>query len=144
MRRSYDRNNWAETPASLKMKAQLSPDDVLIEGTFLSPLPPPFPANLPPSLPSPGYESQLITHRLNMADLYPVTPTTPDSMLLDGVGGCTALVRAGLHRQGAVFPAWPVDHQVETEGFAQLAKKLGARLVGLPTYYVYHGEFLVA
>lgn len=76
-----------------------------------------------------------------MADLVPATLDTPDSMRLDGVGGCAALVRASIHRKGAVFPAWPVDHQLETEGFAQLAKKLGAKLVGLPKYYVYHGEW---
>lgn len=86
-----------------------------------------------------GYEAQLKTYRLNMADLYPLTPTTPSSMLLDGVGGCATLVKAALHRAGAIFPAWPVEHQLETEGFAQIAKKLGGKLVGLPGYYVYHG-----
>lgn len=63
-----------------------------------------------------GYEAQLKTFRINMADMYPVTPMTPTSMTLDGVGGCTTLVHADLHRQGAIFPAWPVDHQLETEG----------------------------
>ncbi|KAM0787312.1 hypothetical protein ACM66B_007086 [Microbotryomycetes sp. NB124-2] len=116
---SYDRNNWAETPESLEMKAKLGPDDVLIE----------------------GYEQELKTNRLNMADLVPSTATTPEVMRLDGVGGCTTLVRASVHRKGAVFPAWPVDHQIETEGFAQLAKALGHRLVGLPKYYVYHGLY---
>ncbi|ORY73647.1 Anp1-domain-containing protein [Leucosporidium creatinivorum] len=116
---SYDRNNWAETPESLEMKSHLAPDDILIE----------------------GYEADLPTHRLNMADMVPPTASTPNSMALDGVGGCTALVRASLHRKGAVFPAWPVDHQVETEGFAQLAKALGGRLLGLPKYYVYHGLY---
>lgn len=51
-----------------------------------------------------------------MADFYPATPMTPTTMALDGVGGCTTLVKADLHRQGAIFPAWPVDHQLETEG----------------------------
>ena len=63
---------------------------------------------------------------------------------------------------GAVFPAWVIDHEVETEGFAGefqahvplsrlngesilieiativLARKLGARIVGLPNYVVLH------
>lgn len=77
-----------------------------------------------------------------MADLYPPTSTTPDVLTLDGVGGCTALVKASVHRQGAVFPSWVVDHQIETEGFAQLVKLGGGRMVGLPKYYVFHGEFL--
>lgn len=75
-----------------------------------------------------------------MADMVPATAETPEVLQLDGVGGCATLVRANVHRKGAVFPAWPVDHQLETEGFAQLAKKLGAKLIGLPRYYVYHGE----
>lgn len=61
-------------------------------------------------------------------------------MTLDGVGGCTTLVKADIHRMGAVFPHWPVDHQLETEGFAQLAKKLGARLIGLTDVFVWHGS----
>ncbi|KAI5475970.1 glycosyltransferase family 62 protein [Pseudohyphozyma bogoriensis] len=96
---SYDRNNWAETPESLEMKALLKPDDVLIE----------------------GYEADLKTFRKNMADHYPTTEETPATMELDGVGGCTTLL--------------------ETEGFAQIAKALGAKLIGLPKYYVYHGLY---
>ncbi|KAM0754201.1 hypothetical protein T439DRAFT_346382 [Meredithblackwellia eburnea MCA 4105] len=116
---SYDRNNWAETPESIALKRTLSDEDILIE----------------------GYSDDLPTFRLNMASHYPANSTTPETMDLDGVGGCTTMVRADLHRQGAVFPAWPVDHQIETEGFAQIAKKLGGKLVGLPKYYVYHGLY---
>ena len=115
----YDRNNWQETPQSLAFKETLAPDEVLLE----------------------GYSEQLNTHRLNMADMFPPDNNTPSTLLLDGVGGCTALVKAGLHRQGAIFPAFPVDHQLETEGFAQMAKALGGRLIGLPKYYVYHGLY---
>lgn len=60
---------------------------------------------------------------------------------LDGIGGVAALVRAEAHRMGAVFPAWVFDHQLETEAFGLLAKKLGARIVGLPNLFVLHGEF---
>lgn len=42
-RRSYDRNNWAETPESLEMKSKLAPDDVLIEGALVASLLPPRP-----------------------------------------------------------------------------------------------------
>jgi hypothetical protein len=59
---------------------------------------------------------------------------------LDGIGGVAALVRAEAHRMGAVFPAWVFDHQLETEAFGLLAKKLGARVVGLPNLFVLHGE----
>lgn len=76
-----------------------------------------------------------------MADLYPLLPSTPETMILDGVGGCTALVKASIHREGAIFPAWNVDHQLETEGFAQIVKNLGGRCLGLTGYYVFHGLY---
>lgn len=57
---------------------------------------------------------------------------------LDGVGGVATLVRAETHRFGAIFPSWLEDHEVETEGFGVLAKKAGARIVGLPNYLVMH------
>ncbi|SCV74415.1 BQ2448_6847 [Microbotryum intermedium] len=115
---SYDRNNWQETLDSKALKQTLKEEEVLIE----------------------GYEDYIKTKRLNMADMVPFTPETPSVLPLDGVGGCTALIHAGLHRKGAIFPAWPVDHQLETEGFAQLAKKFGGKMIGLPKYYVFHGE----
>lgn len=119
------------------MKANLQPEEVLIEGE----LPLDGLAALFLLTCTTGYDSELKTHRLNMADYYPVLPTTPETMELDGVGGCATLVKADVHREGAVFPAWPVDHQLETEGFAQIAKRLGKKLIGLPKYYVYHGTF---
>ncbi|SGZ35164.1 BQ5605_C064g12789 [Microbotryum silenes-dioicae] len=139
---SYDRNNWQETHESTSLKQTLQEEEVLIEGEpklcelekFSAPL------FAPTSLNFAGYEDYIKTKRLNMADMVPFTPQTPSVIPLDGVGGCTALIIAGLHRKGAIFPAWPVDHQLETEGFAQLAKKFGGRMVGLPKYYVFHGE----
>ncbi|KAJ2082017.1 Polynucleotide 5'-hydroxyl-kinase grc3 [Coemansia sp. RSA 988] len=41
---------------------------------------------------------------------------------LDGVGGTFTLVKSHVHRSGVGFPTWLVEHQVETEGFAKLAK----------------------
>ncbi|BGP35599.1 Golgi mannosyltransferase complex subunit [Rhodotorula toruloides] len=175
----YDRNNWIETPESLKLKAELAPNEVLIEGykdhpthrfnlaslvpaadssTVLSPHNPyllsaPFPLTSLPSWPPAD---------LTLPPALASATTVPETLDLDAVGGCLALVRAEVHREGAVFPAWPpVDHQLETEGFAQLVKALrrpagreeayGAdalerkngrgRLIGLPRYYVYHGLY---
>jgi hypothetical protein len=59
-------------------------------------------------------------------------------MPLDGIGGVAALVRAEVHRMGATFPAWIFENQLETEAFGVLAKKLGARIVGLPNLFVLH------
>ncbi len=80
---------------------------------------------------------------------------------LDGVGGVSLLVRAEVHRKGIVlvtrlrplshsltdhlgvdFPVKPVDHQIETEGLAKLAKIAGYSVYGLPNYVIWHFDTL--
>ena len=55
---------------------------------------------------------------------------------LDGVGGTALLVKAEVHRDGAMFPPFAFYHLIETEGFAKMAKRLGWSSWGLPTYHV--------
>lgn len=55
---------------------------------------------------------------------------------LDGVGGTALLVKADVHRDGAMFPAFPFYHLIETEGFAKMGKRLGWGSWGLPNYFV--------
>lgn len=55
---------------------------------------------------------------------------------LDGVGGTALLVKAEVHRDGAMFPPFPFYHLIETEGFAKMAARLGWKATGLPNYYV--------
>ena len=55
---------------------------------------------------------------------------------LDGVGGTALLVKADVHRDGAMFPPFPFYHLIETEGFAKMASRLGWKSYGLPNYYV--------
>ena len=55
---------------------------------------------------------------------------------LDGVGGTALLVKAEVHRDGAMFPPFPFYHLIETEGFAKMAKRLGWSSWGAPNYYV--------
>ncbi|GAA5944802.1 hypothetical protein JCM3775_007312 [Rhodotorula graminis] len=217
---AYDRNNWIETAQSRMLKRTLASNDVLLEGypehpshrfnlASLVPSDPtahlsphssyhalsPLPFSLLPSFSPDGLTlpSSLLTP--SSSSSRPASPLAhvPRTLSLDGVGGCAALVRADVHREGAVFPAWPpVDHQLETEGFAQMVKGLrrdfggrgaghgGAsarragneggeeveeaeragrrreeddedegrigkngrgRLLGLPSYYVYHGLY---
>lgn len=113
----YDKNNWQETKESLEFQKGLEPDQVLVEG---------YP--------------ELITHRKllidmrnenNQTDLFHAVP-------LDAVGGTCTLVKAKVHRDGAIFPPFPFQHQVETEGLAKMAKSLGYEVWGLPNYIVYH------
>ena len=57
---------------------------------------------------------------------------------LDGVGGTALLVKADVHRDGAMFPPFPFYHLIETEGFAKMASRLQWNSSGLPNYFVYH------
>ena len=41
---------------------------------------------------------------------------------------------------GIGFPHKPVDHAIETEGFAKLARIAGYSVVGLPNYIVWHSD----
>ena len=40
--------------------------------------------------------------------------------------------------KGVDFPFKPVDHQIETEGLAKMAKMAGYQVYGLPNYIVWH------
>ncbi|ORX67743.1 hypothetical protein DL89DRAFT_268955 [Linderina pennispora] len=107
----YDRNAWQETDASRAMIANLKEDDFLVE----------------------GYQS-LKTHRKYLDNFKKNETLVP----LDGVGGTFTLLKAHVHRSGVGFPAWLFQHQVETEGFAKLAKANGFGCFGLPFYYIRH------
>ncbi|PKS12006.1 hypothetical protein jhhlp_001302 [Lomentospora prolificans] len=112
--RPYDFNNWQDSETAQKLAAQMNPDDVLFEGY----------AELP------TYRT-LMAYMSDGGDLHTEMP-------LDGVGGATLLVKADIHRDGAMFPAFSFYHLIETEGFAKMAKRLGWQATGLPNYKVYH------
>ncbi|KAI9256268.1 Anp1-domain-containing protein [Sporodiniella umbellata] len=111
----YDKNNWQETKESLEFKKSLKPEDVLVE----------------------GYEQVLLTHRKLMIDMRNKGDVN-ELIPLDAVGGTCTFVKAHVHREGAIFPPFPYHNQVETEGFAQMAKSLGYKIWGLPNYLVFH------
>ncbi|KAJ2750766.1 hypothetical protein GGI19_004913 [Coemansia pectinata] len=108
----YDLNSWQETPKSIEMVKKLKETDFLVEGG----------------------DTPFITHRKYMNDFGKNETIVP----LDGVGGTFTLVKAHVHRSGVGFPAWLFQHQVETEGFAKLAKANGFGVFGLPNYNVLH------
>ncbi|KAJ1822975.1 hypothetical protein LPJ60_001829 [Coemansia sp. RSA 2675] len=109
--RVYDFNAWQETPESLAMIETLKEDDFLVE----------------------GYKN-LKTHRKYLDKFEKNETLVP----LDGVGGTFTLVKSHVHRSGVGFPTWVFQHQVETEGFAKLAKANGYGVFGLPHYNIYH------
>ncbi|KAJ8657767.1 hypothetical protein O0I10_006582 [Lichtheimia ornata] len=110
----YDKNNWQETERSLELQKDLDPDYVLLEGYY-----------------------EFLTHRNVMVDM-PTHHDPLEKVPLDGVGATFTLVKAHVHREGANFPAFVYQHQVETEGFAKMAKSMGFGVYGLPSYLIYH------
>ncbi|RCH88789.1 Golgi mannosyltransferase complex subunit [Rhizopus azygosporus] len=114
----YDKNNWQETNESIEFQKTIPHDQVLVE----------------------GYEGVLNTHRKLMIDMVNEGGNTDmyHTIPLDAVGGTCTFVRAQVHRDGAIFPPFAYQHQVETEGFAKIAKSLGYSIWGLPNYFVYH------
>lgn len=109
--RPYDFNNWQDSEVAQQMAANMGSEEVLLE----------------------GYE-QMATYRALMA--YMTTDDSDRSLVvpLDGVGGTALLVKADVHRDGAMFPSFPFYHLIETEGFAKMAKRLGWQPYGLPNY----------
>ncbi|WPH02579.1 glycosyltransferase family 62 protein [Acrodontium crateriforme] len=113
--RPYDYNSWQDSETALEMAKKMGPDDILLEGY-----------------------AEMATYRNLMAKLDDRNGNPQAEMQLDGVGGSALLVKAEVHRDGAMFPPFPFYNLIETEGFAKMAKRLGWHAVGLPNYYVYH------
>ncbi|KAJ2893079.1 hypothetical protein IWW38_002987 [Coemansia aciculifera] len=107
----YDYNAWQETPRSLAHIAKLNENVFLAEGY-----------------------SKIKTYRKHMGKFDKNETIVP----LDGVGGTFTLVKSHVHRSGVGFPAWLFQHEVETEGFAKLAKANGFGVFGLPFYNILH------
>lgn len=113
--RPYDYNSWQDSDAAQELAKNMGPDDILLE----------------------GYES-MATYRLLMAKVADESPERDQRkiMSLDGVGGTALLVKAEVHRDGAMFPPFAFYHLIETEGFAKMARRLGWSCWGLPNYFV--------
>ncbi|ERF72771.1 Mannan polymerase complexes subunit MNN9 [Endocarpon pusillum Z07020] len=115
--RPYDYNSWRDSDTAQELAAKMGPDEILLEGY-----------------------SEMATYRTLMAHLGDTDSRSDQRkiMPLDGVGGTALMVKAEVHRDGAMFPPFPFYHLVETEGFAKMARRLGWESWGLPNYFVYH------
>ncbi|CAG8976629.1 hypothetical protein HYALB_00002145 [Hymenoscyphus albidus] len=113
--RPYDFNSWQDSDQAKEIGAKMGPDDILLEGY-----------------------AEMATYRTLMAYLYAEGGDPKDKIPLDGVGGTALLVKAEVHRDGAMFPPFAFYHLIETEGFTKMAKRLGWNAFGLPNYRVYH------
>lgn len=117
--RPYDFNNWKDSPTAEELASKMGKDDILLEGY-----------------------ADMATFRALMAYMYDERGDKHMEVELDGVGGTAVLVRADVHRDGAMFPPFAFYHLIETEGFAKMAKRLGWTSIGLPNYLVRSYAFL--
>lgn len=113
--RPYDFNSWQDSEIAQDLAKQMGPDDILLEGY-----------------------ADMATYRTLMAYMADDAGDMHTEVPLDGVGGTALLVKADVHRDGAMFPPFAFYHLIETEGFAKMAKRLGWTATGLPNYKVYH------
>lgn len=113
--RPYDYNSWRDSDTAQELAAKMAPGEILLEGY-----------------------SEMATYRTLMAHLGDTDARRDQRkiMPLDGVGGTALMVKAEVHRDGAMFPPFPFYHLVETEGFAKMARRLGWESWGLPNYFV--------
>jgi mannan polymerase complexes MNN9 subunit len=113
--RPYDFNSWRDSDTAQELAAKMGPDDILLE----------------------GYKD-MATYRTLMAQMGVKDGRGEQRQImpLDGVGGTALMVKAEVHRDGAMFPPFPFYHLLETEGFAKMAKRLGWDSWGLPNYFV--------
>jgi mannan polymerase complexes MNN9 subunit len=115
--RPYDFNSWQDSQTAQKLAESMGPDDILLEGY-----------------------ADMATYRSLMAYQHSATGDKHAEVPLDGVGGTALMVKAEVHRDGAMFPPFAFYHLIETEGFAKMAKRLGWSATGLPNYKVCHSE----
>lgn len=111
--RPYDFNSWHDSEIALNMAKKMRPDEIILE----------------------GYK-EMATYRLLMAFEFENGGQVHKEVQLDGVGGTVLLVKADVHRDGAMFPPFAFYNLIETEGFAKMAKRLGYKPYGLPNYLV--------
>ncbi|KAG2206884.1 Anp1-domain-containing protein [Mucor mucedo] len=110
----FDRNNWQESDASLKYQQELPLNQVLME----------------------DYNEYSVGRNL-LVDM-PTNTGKDYKVPLDGVGTTFTMVKATVHREGAVFPPFVYQHELDTEGFAKIVKSMGFSVYGIPSYTIYH------
>lgn len=110
--RPYDYNSWIDSSTAQTLASKMDKDEILLEGY-----------------------AEMATYRGLMAFMSD-GGNKDREIQLDGVGGTALLVKADVHRDGAMFPPFAFYHLIETEGFAKMAHRLGWQSWGLPNYFV--------
>ncbi|CAI9741168.1 Hypothetical predicted protein [Octopus vulgaris] len=107
--RVYDKNTWRETNLSWEKQKHLPPNQLVLEGYGPS-------------------------NRLYLPHLRAEGRLVP----IDGVGGCSLLVRGDCHRKGLIFPEEIYQNHIETEGLSKMARTMEFSVYGMPFVEVYH------
>jgi mannan polymerase complexes MNN9 subunit len=130
--RPYDFNSWQDSPTAQTLGEKMGPDEILLEGY-------PEIATYRTLMAYLSGMNFLLTRCQDKLTSFTDPEGDPRAEIdLDGVGGTALLVKADVHRDGAMFPPFPFYHLIETEGFAKMASRLGWKSFGLPNYFVYH------
>ncbi|KAI8371859.1 Anp1-domain-containing protein [Blakeslea trispora] len=111
---AYDRNNWQESDLSLRKQKDLDVTQVMME----------------------DYNEFAVGRHL-LVDM-PTQTGIDHKVALDGVGTTFTMVKATVHREGAIFPPFVYQHHLDNEGFAKMAKSMGFTVYGIPGYVIYH------
>jgi hypothetical protein len=133
----YDKANWQETELSITFTDNALDDYVYLEGK-LGGSECSFLINACDSTFSIVGFWEMQTHRRLLVDM-PADADRHAKVPLDGIGSCFSLSKAHVHRTGVIYPPFPYCHQLDTEGFAQMAKASGFGVYGLPGVQVLHG-----
>jgi hypothetical protein len=59
---------------------------------------------------------------------------------IDAVGGTALLIKADLHRDGLIFPAYSHRGYIETEGLAMMARDMGHQCWAAPAMQIVHAD----
>ena len=134
--KTYDLNSWRETPTSLLKVKALADDVAIFEGYATNNFGRLHLDDIRDLITSGNVENMKAN---GLLDLLPSTkPKETYSVELDGIGGTLIFVKADVFRMGVNFPSVLINHQLETEGFAQLAKIRGFSVLGMPFLYIRH------
>jgi len=133
----YDRNSWRDTKEAHALLRHLErsgtiSDDVIVVRGYEDPYIPEYILI---------QRSLALKHKpLYLDDLnHSITAKHNGTLVeLDGIGATAILLRADLHRRGLIFPAFAVNHTIESEGMAQIARRMGVIPYGRTDISIYH------
>lgn len=122
--RPVDACSWQESAEQAQERAMvLGPDEIVVQDL------------------EEGSSTPPVAGRALLAHMYdPGLSKAEEAVPLDGVAATALLVKAQVHRDGAMFPPFAFYNLVGSEGFAKMAARLGYDAWGLPNYLVYRSE----